>query len=87
MALTAAELTAEPRAFSIGPWKVKFYTYEFLDNDTSGTLTVSDLSEVIMCLVDETVTGLTMSYSGNVVTLGITDPGATIAGRIMVIGR
>lgn len=87
MAFAATELSTEPRAWSVGPYKMKILSYSAASADVSGTVTVNDFSEVIMLVADEAIPGLTCSYSGNVVTLAFTDPATTIGGRMMVIGR
>lgn len=87
MALSASNLTGEPRSFSVGPVKLQIITFSVANMDTSGTITVDGLSQVDGAII----TGLTMSaaptFSGNVITLAFSDPGATVHGQCIAVGK
>lgn len=86
MALSASNLSAEPRSFSIGPLKQQLITFSVANGDTSGTVTCDRLSAVVFAQVS----GITMTaqptYSGNVITLAFVDPTATRHGQIIALG-
>lgn len=89
MAFTATALSAEPRSFSIGPWKEQVLTYTALSGDTSGTVTAASLKEIVAIVIDG---GLRHSaaptFSGNVATLAFVDPSTGgLFGTIRCIGR
>ena len=88
MAFAASNLSSEPRAFSIGPLKLQIMTYTAASADVSGSLTADKLSS-IDCVVVSGGIHLTAqpTISGNTATLAFADPGATVAGQILVFGR
>lgn len=87
MAFAATDSTSVTRSFSIGPIKAQLLTYTAVSGDTSGTITADRLSTVMHVLLDG---GLALTaaptFSGNVVTLAFTNPGANAFGSIMVLG-
>lgn len=86
MAFAAANLTNEPRSFSIGPVKIQILTFTCESGDTSGTVTADALSSVDSL----SVPGLgvsAISISGNVATLTFDDPAANRTGMIICVGR
>lgn len=87
MALSAASVSAEPRAWSNGPWKQQVLSFSVASGDTSGTATADSLSSVAFV----SVTGLSLTadptFSGNVITLAFANPGATRYGQIIAYGR
>jgi hypothetical protein len=89
MAFAAASLTAEPRSFSIGPWKEQIMTYSVASGDTSGTVTADSLTEIVAIIVDGVcgVATAAPTFAGNVATLAFVNPAATRYGTIRVIGR
>lgn len=86
MALTSANLTAEPRAMSIGPVKIQIKTIAAASADTSGTVTFDALSEVEAVIQDCLTQTSVATFSGNVATLTFADPAATVVGVIIGIG-
>ncbi len=89
MAFAATMSAAEPRAFSIGPWKMQFFTYAVASGDTSGTITADRLNLAIHVVLDGPcgVATTAPAFSGNVVTLAFVDPAATRYGTGFVLGR
>jgi hypothetical protein len=87
MALSAANVSAEPRSFSIGPLKIQILNFSVASADVSGTVTCDALSSVIHAVV----TGLDLTaaptFSGNVITLAFADPAATRHGQVTAFGR
>lgn len=88
MALVATLSTSEPRAFSLGPLKVQFYTWTAASGDTSGTITAAGLTSVKHVIIDGMGKGMSAipTFSGNVVTLAFADPVATVAGTAIIFG-
>lgn len=87
MAFTSAVATAEPRAFSIGPWKIEIVLLGAVSGDTSGTITSANLHDVQMCIVTGLVQTAQPVCSGKSVTLAFADPLATVKGQAILIGR
>lgn len=87
MALTAAVVSAEPRSYSIGPWKEMIFNFTVANGDTTGTITCAGLSEVIFAHASGIVQTAAPTFSGNVVTLTFVDPAATRHGQLIVRGR
>lgn len=87
MAFSASNSSKEPRSFSIGPVKCQIMTYSAASLDVAGSFTADALREVFHVVVDGLEHTAAPSFSGNVVTLAFTDPGATVYGTILVIGR
>lgn len=87
MALTSANLTNDPRSFSIGPLKIQIKTLTAASADVSGTVTFDGLSSITAVVL----TGLTQTaaptFSANVATLAFADPAATVYGQIIAFGR
>lgn len=87
MALSASNLAAEPRSFSIGPLKVQIINFSIANLDTSGTVTCDALKEVVHAQVSGITQTAAPTYSSNVITLAFADPGATRYGQIIAFGR
>lgn len=87
MALSSANLTAEPRAFSIGPLKMQIKTLSAAALDVSGTVTFDALSSIDAVVVTSLELTAAATFSGNVATLAFTDPAATVHGMIIAYGR
>lgn len=88
MAFAATASTTEPRAFSIGPWKVQIFTYTMASGDTSGTITATGLTNAFHVFIDGKIAHTTApSFATNVVTLAFADPAATSQGTAIVLGR
>jgi hypothetical protein len=89
MAFVATPLAAEPRSYSIGPWKEQLFTYAVASGDTTGSITATALSEVVQVIIDGPcgVASTAPTFSGNVVTLAFVNPAATRYGSIRVLGR
>ena len=89
MAFTPAALTAEPRSFSIGPWKIELQTYSVASGDTTGTITANALSSVSFAMISGPAAVATAlpTYSGNAVTLAYVNPAATRYGTIILFGK
>lgn len=86
MALTASELTLEPRAWSIGPVRMQVMTFSVASGDTTGTVTATNLSNIEGVIVSGVVQTAAPTFSGNVVTLAFVDPAATRYGQIIILG-
>jgi len=88
MAFSASNLSAEPRAISIGPLKVQLMTFTVASGDTSGTVTADKLSSIRFILIDGVEQTSAATFSGNVATLAFKDPSTTgaTAGDILVFG-
>lgn len=87
MALTSANLSAEPRSMSIGPVKIQIKTIAAASADVSGTVTFDALSSVDAVIQDCLTQTSVATFSGNVATLSFADPAATVVGIIIGIGR
>lgn len=87
MAFAATASTSVARSFSIGPIKTQIMTFTAVSGDTSGTITADRLTTVMHVLLDG---GLALTaaptFSGNVITLAFTNPGANAFGSILVLG-
>lgn len=86
MALSSSNLTAEPRAFSIGPVKIQMKTFSVASADTSGTITFDGLTSVRFILINGIHQSSAATFSGNVATLAFADPAATVVGQVIGIG-
>ncbi len=88
MAFAAANLSAEPRAFSIGPYKIQLMTWSVASADVSGSITADSLSRVDAIYLSG---GLTLTaaptFATNVATIAFVDPAATRYGTVMVVGK
>lgn len=88
MAFAASNLTAEPRAMSVGPYKIQLVTWSVASGDTSGTITCDSLYRVDQVYLSG---GLTLTaaptYATNVVTLAFVDPAATRYGTALIFGK
>lgn len=87
MAITASTVTAEPRSFSLGPWKQQLLTFTAVSGATGGTATANSLKEVIYAVVTGVTQTALPTYSTNVITIAFADPAATIFGQIVAYGR
>lgn len=87
MAFAATNSTADPRAQSIGPRKMQVMTWTAASADVSGTVTASNLTRAENIIIDGLLMTAAATVSGNVVTLAFADPGATVFGTLIVLGR
>ena len=87
MAITSAVVSAEPRSFSIGPWKLMIFNFSAASGATGGTITASGLTSLIFAHVSGVTQTAAPTFSGNVATIAFTDPAATVHGQAIVIGR
>lgn len=87
MAFAAADLSAEPRSFSVGPLKMQILTFSVASGDVSGTATADALSSISHVHIHGVALTSAPTYSGNVATLAFADPLATRVGSILVFGR
>ena len=85
MAFAAVDLTAEPRAFSVGPIKMELMTYTCVSGDTSGTITATSLTRLDAVSVPG-LNASAISISGNVATITFADPVANRTGLIIAVG-
>jgi hypothetical protein len=86
MAFSSSPLTKEPRAFSLGPWKMEIHSFTAADDDTSGVVTAKNLKEVIAAM--PSVHCSAISVSGAAATLTFADPGASgLSGYVILLGR
>lgn len=88
MAFVATKSTAEPRAISVGPYKIQIYTYTAVSGDTSGTITADGMQDRITHIIMDGGLKLTAAptFSANVATLAFSDPAANAFGTILVSG-
>ena len=87
MDLTATNLTAEPRSFSLGPLKMQIKTITAASADVSGTITFDNLSSVSAVSVTGLVLSAAPTFSSNVATLAFVDPAATVYGIAIGFGK
>lgn len=87
MALTSANLTKEPRSFSIGPVKIQIKTITAANADVSGTITFDSLSELMAVSVTGIVLDAAPTYATNVATLSFKDPADDVFGLAIGIGK
>ena len=87
MAFAASNVSAEPRAFSIGPLKMQLMKFTAADDDVSGTVTADALSEIVQIHVIGLNLTAAPTLSGNTATLAFADPGAAAVGSLIVLGR
>lgn len=88
MAVSTANLSAEPRSFSIGPLKLQIKTLTAASGDTSATVTFDNLQSVVAVVCDAVTQTSAATFSTNQATLTFADPGvAGAAGVIIGIGR
>lgn len=87
MAFSASNLSAEPRAFSIGPLKMQLMSFSAASADTSGTVTADKLNEIVQIHVIGLELTAAPTLSGNEATLAFTDPAATVHGSLIILGR
>ena len=88
MAFAATALTAEPRAYSVGPIKKQIFTWSAASADVSGTITATGLSSVIAVVLDGgLILNAAPTFATNVVTLAFNDPAATVYGTAVVYGK
>jgi hypothetical protein len=71
MALTYVNLTAEPRAWSIGPIKQQVVQITALSTDTSGVVTFDSLAQVRAVIVNGVSQSAAATLSGNGATLAL----------------
>lgn len=74
-----------PRAWSIGPYKMEVYSYSIASGDTSIVCTSSNLSNIAFALLSG-VSHTAESSSGGTVTWTVVDPLASRIGDIILIG-
>lgn len=87
MALTATNLSAEPRSFSVGPLKMQLINFSIANGDTSGTITCDALSSVVYVSLHGLALTAAPTFATNVVTLAFVDPTATRYGQCVAFGR
>ena len=87
MAFTSANLTAEPRSFSVGPVKVQIKTVAAASADTSGTIVFDNLNQVDAVHITGVVLSAQPTITGNSCVLAFNDPAATVAGIAIAYGR
>lgn len=87
MAITAASVSAEPRSYSVGPWKQQIINFSAANGATGGSATADSLSSVEWAIVTGVTQTAAPTFATNVVTIAFTDPGATVYGQIICFGR
>ncbi len=84
----SSTLTAEPRAFSVGPQKIQILKLAVVSGDTAATLTATNLTTISAVVIGG---GLIVTsdptFSGNVATLAFSDPAANRFATVLCIGR
>ena len=68
MAITAASVTAEPRSWGTGPWKVQVLDFSAASGATGGTATADSLTTAKWAIVTGVVQTAAPTFSGNVVS-------------------
>lgn len=87
MAFVATLSTKENRKYSLGgPLKQEIFTWTCASGDTSGTITSKNLHTLYHVLIDGVVQSAAATFSGNVATITIVDPVATVFGTLLLIG-
>lgn len=88
MAFVASTVTTSglDRAWSLGPVKTQVMTWTAGNGDTSGTVTVPGLTTILHLEITGCTQTALPTYSGNVATVAIADPLATVYGQIRAIG-
>lgn len=74
-------------AWSLGPIKVQYMTWSAASADVAGTVTASRLSTAEGIIIIGLELTAAPTFATNVVTLAFTDPGATVHGTLLVLGR
>jgi len=80
-------MVGEPRSFSIGPVKIQIKTIAAASADVSGTVVFDNLSSVEAVSVSSLSLTAQPTITGNSCALTFLDPGATVAGIAIGIGR
>lgn len=88
MAFVASAITTDglDRAWSLGPIKTQVMTWTAASGDTSGTITVPGLTTVLQIEITGCTQTALPTYSGNVATVAIANPLATVFGQIRALG-
>lgn len=81
-------VSAEPRAFSIGPWKIQIFNVAIVSGDTTAVCTANRMNSVIFGMLSGSVTQTAAAtFSGNAATFTFTDPAASVYCQAILIGR
>lgn len=82
-------LSADPAAWSVGPFKMEVQYINVISGDTGATVTAASLSRVDFCVVggDGVVLTAQPTYSGAIATLAFTDPTANRFLQIILFGK
>jgi fructose-specific component phosphotransferase system IIB-like protein len=87
MAFASANLTAEPRSWSVGPVKVQIKTISAASADVAGTCVFDNLAQVDAVSITGLVLTAQPTITGNSCVLAFVDPAATVAGLAIAFGR
>lgn len=88
MAFAAVDSTNEPRSFSIGTRKCQIMTWSAISGDTTGTITADRLQYLEAVYLDGgLIFNTATTFAGNVATLAFNDPGASVYGTLLCVGR
>ena len=87
MALVTANLTGEPRSFSIGPLKIQIRTLAVVSADVAGTIVFDNLDTVDGVLVSGILLTAQPTITGNSCVLAFRDPAATVVGLAIAFGH
>lgn len=79
--------SADPRAFSNGPYKQQLIKFNVASGDTSGTITCDALTSISFVAIHGVALTADPTFSTNVVTLAFVDPAATRYGMCVAYGK
>lgn len=82
-------LSADPAAWSTGPFKIEVVKLAIVSGDDAATITAAGLSRVDFAVVCGGPITLTAqpTYSGNTATLAFTDPAANRFVQVVLFGK
>jgi len=77
--------SSNPRAWSLGPYKMELWSYSMASGDTSIAVTAGSMNTIVFALLTG-VSHTAESYSGGTVTWTVVDPVANRIGDIVLFG-
>jgi hypothetical protein len=83
--VTAQPANNNPRAFSIGPYKIEFASVTSGISDTSVAVTAQSMSTVVFAILSGEIQTAAATYSGATATFTV-DGTAAGAGQVLLVG-
>jgi prolipoprotein diacylglyceryltransferase len=77
--------STQPRAWSIGPYKMEVYSFSIASGDTSVAVTSGSMTSIAFAMISG-VSHTAESISGNTVTWTVVDPAASRLGDVILLG-